>query len=44
MYDDVAVKFWELFYCMTYREPHELIAVTACLCIFHLAPVLISMH
>jgi hypothetical protein len=40
----VAMKFLEWFYCVTWREPHDLIIVKTCLCIFQLALDTISMH
>jgi hypothetical protein len=40
----VAMKFLKLFYCMTYREPCDLIIIKTFLCMFQLAPVTISMN
>jgi hypothetical protein len=40
----MAVKFLEWFYCVTYREPCNLIVVNTCLCMFRLALVTISTH
>jgi hypothetical protein len=38
--DDVSMKFPELLYCPTGREPCNLIVVKTCLCMFQLAPVM----
>jgi hypothetical protein len=38
----VAVKFPEWFYCVTYREPCNVILIKTHLCVFQLAPVMIS--
>jgi hypothetical protein len=38
------MKFLELFYCATWREPWDFIAVKTCLCMFQLAPFMISTH
>jgi hypothetical protein len=38
------MKFPELFYCVTEREPCDVMVVKTCLCMFKLVAVTISMH
>jgi len=39
-----AMKSPELFYCSTYKEPCDFVVIKTCLCMFQLAPVMISTH
>jgi hypothetical protein len=40
----MAMRFPELFYYATYREPCDLFVEKTCLCMFRFAPVTISAH